>query len=74
MTLFPLTYYRDRSHPTEVEAIDDHDEALERLREAEKKVREQPELEVVLLTAPSEDDIHRTHARYFQTADELLGI
>lgn len=74
MTLFLLTYHRDRSRPTMLEAIDDHDLALERLLEAEKKVREQPELEVVLLTAASEADIRRTHSRYFKTADELLGV
>jgi hypothetical protein len=74
MTLFLLTYYRDRSHETELVPIDDHDRAIEMLHEAEADARSRPEVEVVLLTAASEDDIRRTHSRYFKTADELLGV
>jgi hypothetical protein len=73
MTLFLLTYHRDGSRPTEVEAIDDHDLALDLLRQAEEKARSRPELEVVLLTSASIDDIRQTHSRYFKSADELTG-
>jgi hypothetical protein len=74
MTLFLLTYYRDGSHETEMEQIADHDLALDLLRAAEERMRSHPELEVVLLTSASEDDIRRTHSRYFRSADELLGV
>jgi hypothetical protein len=74
MTLYLLTYYRDGSHETEVKPIEDHDLALDLLRQAEEKARNRPELEVVLLTSTSIDDIKRTHSRYFKSADELLGV
>jgi hypothetical protein len=34
--------------------------------------RLEPHIEVVLLRAPSEDVIRRTHARYFKTGRELV--
>ena len=39
-----------------------------RAREAAKP----PHMEVVLLSAESEDDLRKTHGRYFYTTEELL--
>ena len=74
MSLFLLTYYRDRRHKTTVETIGDGSLALERLFAAEQDARSHPEVEVVLLTAADEDDLHRTHSRYFESVDELLAV
>lgn len=70
MTLFLLTFDR-RKHEASVEPIGD-DRVLERLFEAERVVRGNPNAEVVLLTAADEDDLRRTHSRYFESVDELL--
>ena len=45
---------------------------MNRLFEAERLVRVNPQLEVVLLTAADEDDLRRTHSRYFESVDEIL--
>jgi len=74
MSLFLLTFYRDRRHETTVETIDDRSVALERLFAAEQNARFHPEVEVVLLTATDEDDLRQTHARYFESVDELLAV
>ena len=71
MTLFLLKFDRkDRS--VEVEELDDAD-VLDRLFEAEQLLRDQPQMEVVLLTAEDEGDLRRTHSRYFESVDELLA-
>lgn len=74
MSLFLLTYYRDRRRPTTVETIDDQSSALDRLFMAERNARLHPEVEVVLLTAADEDDLRLTHSRYFESVDELLAV
>jgi hypothetical protein len=38
----------------------------------EDRHRNRPEVEVVVLGAESADSLHRTHARYFTSAHELL--
>jgi hypothetical protein len=50
----------------------EEDGVIERLFEAEQLLHDHPELEIVLLTAADEDDLRRTHARYFESVDELL--
>ncbi len=74
MSLFLLTYYRDRRRATIVERIDDQSVALAKLFAAETEARSHPEVEVVLLTAADEGDLHRTHSRYFESVAELLAV
>lgn len=47
------------------------------LREREALIAERiddPNIEVVLLSARSVDDLRRTHARYFKTVGELTSV
>lgn len=46
-------------------------EALERRFEMERVYRDQPDIEVVVLSARSTQDLLRTHARYFKSVQEL---
>lgn len=46
--------------------------ARERRFELEQVHRLEPHIEVVLLSAPSEDVVRRTHARYFKSVRELV--
>jgi outer membrane protein TolC len=52
----------------------DYDQALRAYDDCEQSMRNQPNVEVVLLSAESLDTIKRTHSSYFQTGrlDELL--
>jgi hypothetical protein len=70
MTLFLLTFDRASRQAT-VEQINSAD-VIDRLLEAESRLRDEPQLEIVLLTAADEDDLRRTHARYFESIDQLL--
>jgi hypothetical protein len=72
MSLFLLTFNRVSRQAT-VEQIDSAD-VIDRLFEAESRLRDHPQLEIVLLTAADEDDLRRTHSRYFESIDELLEI
>jgi hypothetical protein len=72
MTRFLLTYDRRRHH-SDVVVIDDQALALERLFAAERELRTNPDLEVVMLVAEDEDDLRRTHSHYFESLDELLA-
>lgn len=71
MTLFLLKFDR-KDRTVEVEELDSV-HVLDRLFEAEQLLRDQPEMEVVLLTAQDEGDLRRTHSRYFESVDELLA-
>lgn len=72
MSLFLLQFNRD-SRQLEIEKFEDAKSALDRLTEAELNARQDLALEVVLLTAADEADLRRTHARYFETFEELLA-
>jgi len=71
MTLFLLTFDRQNRNAT-VQEIAEEEDVLERLFTAERRLRDEPALEIVLLAAADEDDLRRTHARYFESIDELL--
>ncbi len=71
MSLFLLTFNR-RQRTVDVKELRD-DGVLHQLFEAERLLRGHPDLEVVLLTAADEEDLRRTHSRYFESVDELLA-
>jgi hypothetical protein len=48
-------------------------EALQARFAAEQEFDGRSEIEIVALSAASEDDLRRTHARYFLTLDELAA-
>jgi hypothetical protein len=70
MSHFLLIFDRRNRH-ADVEQLSDGD-IVGRLLKAEARLKEEPWLEVVLLTAADEDDLRRTHSRYFESIDELL--
>lgn len=72
MSLFLLSFNRETSRVV-VEELKDETTALVRLAKAEEEARQDSALEVVLLTATDEADLRRTHARYFETFEELLA-
>jgi hypothetical protein len=71
VSLFLLIFDRDK-HTVDVTLLGDRETSLETLFKAEATIRDHPEREIVLLTADDEDDLRRTHARYFESFDELL--
>jgi hypothetical protein len=75
MSLFLLVFDR-HNREVDVRQLDDRDpaNAMAVLFEAEQRILEHPELEIVLLTAADEDDLRRTHARYFESFDDLLEM
>lgn len=68
--LFLLTFNR-RSRAVTVDELPP-DDAAQMLVDAEAAARSDPDVQVVLLSAADEADLRRTHARYFETVDELL--
>lgn len=74
MSLYLLIF--DRTNPTsvEVEEFADPRKAVESLLTAERLRGKRPELEIVLLNATDEDDLRRTHSRYFESIEELLEL
>jgi hypothetical protein len=73
MSNFLVFYTRGQSTEPVVERIDDHDEAVQRLLEAERELAGNPARGVVMLVAEDEDDLRRTHAHYFLSIEELLS-
>jgi hypothetical protein len=71
VSLFLLVFDR-QARKVDVRELGEPDTALTSLFAAEAQLRDHPELEIVLLTAADEDDLRRTHSRYFETFDELL--
>jgi hypothetical protein len=70
MKYYVVVYDRARAHLDELRAFTSRHDAL---RERFRWERLRPEAEVVVLAAPSEDALRRTHGRYFSTIGELLG-
>jgi hypothetical protein len=74
MRHFLLVYDRSRAALLEKRAFDDRDAAFHARFEAERAHRSDPSIEVVVLSADSEEALLRTHARYFQTIAEMAGV
>jgi hypothetical protein len=71
MNLYLLIFDRTKGS-VEIREFSDPEEAVVNLLEAERRRAYAPELEVVLLNAADEEDLRRTHARYFESINELL--
>lgn len=69
-----LIIYNQQTGAVEVTPYADDQRAVARERrfELERAYRLEPHIEVVLLSAPSEDVVRRTHARYFKSVRELV--
>jgi len=69
-----LIIYNEQTGDVDVTSYTDDERAAARARrfELERAHRLEPHIEVVLLSAPSEDVVRRTHARYFKSVRELV--
>ena len=73
MAHFLLVYNRAAGKLLRKQTFDDSAAALRARFEAESEFRQQPDVEIVALSAASEDDLRRTHARYFLNLGELAA-
>lgn len=71
MTYFLLTYDRDAGTAAAVTPFADSEVAMDRYYELELEHLASPSIEVVLLTADQESDLHRTHGRYFRPGEMI---
>ena len=73
MTSFLMQYDRRTGDLEVTKFAGEHarEDALAARVEAETS-RRSPDVEVVVLTAESEDELRRTHGRYFRSASELI--
>ena len=71
MAYFLLVYDRSSGQLVRQLSFDDDATALRGRFDAEREFKEQPNIEIVALSAASEEDLRRTHARYFLRLDEL---
>jgi hypothetical protein len=72
MSHFLVFYDRGRQGEPEVKRIEDSNEAVAALLEAEHDLAGDPERGVVMLVADDIDDLRRTHAHYFASSVEDL--
>ena len=72
MAHFLLVYDRNAGRLIRTERFDADSEALQARFDAEREFRGRPEVEIVALTAESEEDLLRTHGRYFLGLSQLV--
>jgi hypothetical protein len=68
---FLVIYDRHEGRLLHVADHDTADSALSARFEAERKFRNRPDVEVVVLGADSREALHRTHSRYFKGVRQL---
>jgi hypothetical protein len=75
MSYFLVFYDRARQGDPDVRRIEDADEAVTRLLEAERELAGDAERGVVMLVGDDVEDLRRTHAHYFAASvEELLRL
>lgn len=74
MSHFLVIFDRRRRLDSQIEQIDDPQEAQARLFEIERELRSDPDRGVVLLLAERVEDLVRTHGQYFKSVDELKRL
>jgi len=70
---FLVVFDRRRGAVLREEPYDDYRDALAERFRTEKAHRDNPDIEVVVLSAASSADLRRTHARYFLTLSQLAS-
>ena len=74
MTQYLLRYRRSTGNLLQIEDLGyDRAAAMARRLEEERVHKDDPDIEVVLLTASSREALLRTHARYFKSVPELAA-
>lgn len=72
MTHFLLVYDRSVGHLLQQEEFPRSEDALRERFRRESEYRGRPEVEIVALSASSEEELRRTHGRYFLGLTELI--
>jgi hypothetical protein len=72
MRYYVIVYDRKAGMTRSVRAHDDRWAALSDRFEIERSGNHDPTVEVAVLGAQSKEALHRTHARYFQSAGDLV--
>ncbi len=75
MSYFLLLYRRSKGELIEIDEFppEQRETAFQLRLEREIAHRRNPDVEVVVLSAPSRADLERTHSRYFKSVSELAG-
>lgn len=73
MTTFLLVYDRSVGQLVRQQEFGSSTDAMKARFRAEAEFRGRPEIEIVALSAESENDLKRTHGRYFFSLAELAG-
>lgn len=73
MSHFLVVYDRTAGELIRLDRFDSASSAMQARFRAEAEMRGRKDVEVVALTAASEDDLKRTHGRYFLGLDELAS-
>jgi hypothetical protein len=74
MKQYLVRYRRSTGHLLEFEDVGtDRAVAMDRRFAAERAHKDDPDIEVVILTASSREALMGTHARYFKTVHELAA-
>lgn len=71
---FLLVFDRAHSRLLREQEFAEHRKALEERFRAERLHRENPDIEVVVLSAESQEALRLTHGRYFQTVSSLASV
>lgn len=72
---FLLVYDRGAGALLREQVFERRAEALEeRFAEERRRRGEGDDIEIVVVSAPSRDELMRTHARYFLGLEDLLGL
>lgn len=71
MSHFLLVYDRDAGKLVRKQEFARHQDAMQARFRAEAEFRSRPQIEIVALTADSEQELMRTHGRYFLGLAEL---
>ena len=66
MPNFLLVFNRRTGERSDLREFDSYRDAMHARFEAERDHRQEPDVEVVVLTAHSERELRATHSRYFQ--------
>lgn len=71
MPNFLLVFNRRTGEMSDLREFDAYVDAMNARFAAERTHRQEPDVEVVVLTARSEQELRATHSRYFQTGRDL---
>ena len=71
---FLLVFDRAHGRLLREQSFGDHRQALVERFKAERLHRDQPDIEVVVLSAESKEALRLTHSRYFQSISSLASV